>query len=118
MVYDITEDYIKLIFTEEVANDEFKDNYIQDLIPNREEFILKAPVEIGTKWYDNIGGHFEIIKTNAIIETPAGNFDTVVVRYKNGDFTVKEYYAENIGLVKIVVNNYGEYQLIQVNPKK
>ncbi|WFA07695.1 hypothetical protein [Tissierella sp. Yu-01] len=117
MVYDITEDYIKLIYTEEVAKDEFKDNYIQGVIPNRDDFILKVPIEVGTKWYDNIGGYFEIIKTNAMVETPTGTFETVVVRYKNDDFTVKEYYAENIGLVKIVLNNYGEYQLIQLIPR-
>jgi len=115
MVYDISADYIKLIYTEEVANNEFKEDYIESLIPNRMDIVLKAPIEIGTNWEDNDGGIYEIIKINAIVDTPAGTFETVVVRYTNDDFTVKEYYAKNIGLVKIIFNNYGVYELIQIS---
>ena len=115
MVYEIREDYIKLAFTEEVGKNEFKEDYIKELNPNRNDFIIKAPIEIGTKWYDNIGGHYEIIKTDAMVETSLGKFETVVVRYRNDEFTVKEYYAKGIGLVKIVVNNFSGYQLEEIN---
>jgi len=115
MVYDISADYIKLIYTEEVANKEFKEDYIEDLIPNRMDIILKAPIEIGTNWRDDDGGIYEIIKINALADTPAGTFETLVVRYTNDDFTVKEYYAKDIGLVKIILNNYGVYELIQIS---
>jgi hypothetical protein len=116
MVYEIAENYIKLVFTEEVGNNDFKENYIQGLQPNREDYILKAPLAVGTKWYDDIGGVFEIIKTNAIVETSAGTFETLVVRYTNDDFTVKEYYSADVGLVKIILNNYAEFELVQINP--
>lgn len=115
MVYDISAEYIKLIYTEEVANKEFKEDYIDNLIPNRMDIILKAPIEMGTNWKDDDGGIYEIIKLNALVDTPAGTFETLVVRYTNDDFTVKEYYAKDIGLVKIILNNYGVYELMQIN---
>ncbi|MDD2447002.1 MAG: hypothetical protein PHY91_04875 [Tissierellia bacterium] len=115
MVYEVTENYIKLVFTEQSGKYGFKQNYIKDLKPNRDDFIIKAPIEIGTKWYDKSGGYYEIIKTDAIVETSIDKYETLVVRYKNDDFTVKEYYAKGIGLVKIVVNNFSGYQLEKIS---
>ena len=117
MIYDLSPEYIKLVFTKELDKEDIKDDYIDEFIPNREDFILKAPIVIGTKWYDETGGTFEIIKTNAIVELPAGKFETVVVRYKNDEFTVKEYYARNVGLVKIIINNYEVYELKEIKLK-
>jgi len=114
MIYSISADSIKLIYTKELGYDDFEDDYIEDLIPNRDDFILKSPIEIGTNWSDGDGGIYEIIKTNAVVETPAGTFEAIVVRYTNDEFTVKEYYAKDIGLIKIIVNNFGEYELIQI----
>lgn len=111
MIYDVSPEYIKLIFTKELDKEDLSDDYIDELIPNREDFILKAPIVIGTKWHDEAGGTFEIIKTNAIVDLPVGKFETVVVKYKNDEFTVKEYYARNVGLVKIIINNYEVYEL-------
>lgn len=115
MIYDLSPEYIKLIFTKEIDKDELNDDYIDELIPNREDFILKAPIVIGNKWYDETGGTYEIIKTDAIVDLPAGKFEAVVVKYKNDEFTVKEYYARNVGLVKIIINNYEVYELKKIS---
>ncbi|NLL81365.1 MAG: hypothetical protein GX231_03545 [Tissierellia bacterium] len=115
MIYEIKEDYIKLIFTEEVGENKFKEDYIKELNPNRNDFIIKAPIKVGTKWHDNLGGYYEIIKTDAIVKTSLDEFEAIVVRYKNDDFTVKEYYSKDLGLVKIVVNNFSAYQLEEIN---
>lgn len=114
LVYDVTGDSIRLVYTEEVGNNDFEEDYIKDLLPSRNDIIIKAPIEVGTKWIDDDGGEYEIIKTNAMVETNAGSFETIVVRYTNDDFSVKEFYAENIGLVKIVVNNFSEFTLEQM----
>lgn len=114
MVYDVSDDFVKLIYTKEVGTEEFKEDYIDELIPNREDIILMSPIEVGTNWSDGDGGIYEIIKTNAIVNIPAGTFETVIVKYTNKDFTVKEYYAMNVGLVKIVVNNFSVYELVQI----
>lgn len=111
MIYDTSPKFVKLVYTKELDRVDSKTDYIEGLVPNREDYILKAPIEIGTNWSDETGGIFEIIKTNAIVDIPAGKFETVVVKYTNGEFTVKEFYARNIGLVKIILNNYEVYEL-------
>ena len=112
MVYDIGPDSIRLVFTRELDDKTFEVDYGQGLLPNRDDIILMSPVQEGTHWSDNDGGIYEIIKKNAVVKTPAGTFKTVVVKYANGDFTVKEYYAKDIGLVKIVVNNFDAFELV------
>lgn len=112
MVYDIGPDSIRLVFTRELDDKSFEVDYSQALIPNRDDIILMYPVQEGTKWSDNDGGIYEIIKKNALVKTPVGTFKTVVVKYANDDFKVKEYYAKDIGLVKIVVNNFDAFELV------
>ncbi len=115
MVYEISHEAIKLIYTKEISDNDLGKNFIEGIIPNREDIIIKSPLEVGSQWLDDDGGKYEIFKTNLPIETNLGKFDTIVVKYTNNDFTVKEYYAKDIGLVKIVVNNYGVYELVEIN---
>lgn len=115
MVYDVSENDIRLVYTKEVGNNEYEDDYINGLIPNRDDIVIKAPIAVGTRWVDDDEGIYEIIKTDAVVQTPAGEFDAIIVKYTNDDFTVKEYYAEGIGLIKIVVNNYGVYEVQQIS---
>lgn len=114
MVYDISESDVKLIYTKEVGNNQYQDDYINGLVPNRDDIVIKAPIVVGTKWTDDDEGIYEIIKTDAVVQTPAGDFNAIIVKYTNDDFTVKEYYAEGVGLIKIVVNNYGVYEVQQI----
>lgn len=115
MVYEVSSEQIRLIYTEEVGNEDFKEDYISDINPNRDDSILISPIETGTSWNDHEGGTYRIVKTDEIVDTPAGEFETVVVKYENSGFNVKEYYAKEIGLVRIIVNNYGVYELEEIN---
>ncbi|MBA1334564.1 MAG: hypothetical protein HPY66_2413 [Firmicutes bacterium] len=75
------------------------DNYLNS-VPNSNVAILKAPLEVGTKW-EEPNGTREIIDTNAAVSTPAGNFDQCIkVEIDNPNSTVYEYYKKDIGLVK------------------
>lgn len=111
MVYEIADEHIKLIFTEQVGTEGFKEDYIADLRPNRDDIIIKGPIEVGTIWYDDLGGYYEIIERNTMVKTSLGNFESLVVRYANEEFIIKEYYSKGLGLVKIEVNNFPGYQL-------
>ncbi len=113
MVYSIEDEAIRLVFTKELDNKTFGVDYTHDLVPNRDDIIIKAPVREGTKWRDDEGGTYEIIKKDAEVMTPAGAFEAIIIKYTNDDFTVKEYYAKNIGLVKIVINNYEAFELVK-----
>lgn len=112
MVYDLSDHMIRLVYTSEEK--EFKDDYISNFKANRNDIIIKSPLELGTYWTDNIGGVYEIIGTNSMVKTPAGEFETLLVEYENDGFRVREYYAKDIGLVKIVINNYLVSELVHI----
>lgn len=114
MVYDLGNESIRLIFTKLLDDNSYGEDYTKDLVANRDDIILKAPILEGTSWGDDDEGRYEIIKIGSIVETPAGSFETVIVKYTNNDFTVKEYYAKDIGLVKILVNNYDAFELVNI----
>ena len=116
MVYDISKEMIKLVYTCE--EDEFKDDYIVNLKENRDDIVIRTPLTIGTSWKDNIGGVYRIVEVDSIAITPAGRFETLVIEYKNDEFNVREYYAKDIGLVKIVINNYLINELIELELEK
>lgn len=115
-IYQVTDDSIKLIYTEEVSESDFKDNYLTSFAPNRDEVILQEPLEIGTKWSveDN---QYEITGTNVEITTPAGTFSTIEVTQVRDLFEVKSYYAKELGLVKRIIKDYGVDELISVEYK-
>lgn len=115
MVYEVSDENIKLVFTKEMVDTDSGKNFIEGLVPEKEDIIIQSPLEVGTQWFDGDGGKYEIIKTDAIVKIGLDTFETIVVKYTNRDFTVKEYYAKDIGLVKIIVNNYGVYELVQIN---
>lgn len=115
MVYEVSDENIKLVFTKEMVDTDSGRNFIEALVPEKEDIIIQSPLEVGTQWFDGDGGKYEIIKTDAIVKIGLDTFETIVVKYTNRDFTVKEYYAKDIGLVKIIVNNYGVYELVQIN---
>lgn len=112
MVYDLCHEMVRLVYTSE--EEDFKEDYISDIKENRDSIIIKAPIAIGTIWEDSIGGKYRIIDMKSMIKTPAGEFETVVIEYNNEDFNVREYYAKEIGLVKIVINNYLVNELVDI----
>lgn len=67
---------------------------------NDELIVLKAPLEVGTKW-ENSTGMREIVDVNASVETPAGRFEKcIVVKITSPDSTLYEYFHEGVGMVK------------------
>lgn len=114
MVYSVDDEYIRLIYTKELKDNRVGGDFIQDLVTNRNDIILMSPIEEGSSWADDDGGRYEIIKKDAMVKTPAGTFQAVLVKYTNDEFTVKEYYAKDIGLIKIVVNNFEVFDLVNI----
>lgn len=113
MVYDISKDMIRLVYSQEEDHG-FKDDYISNIKENRDNIIIKTPLTIGTSWRDGIGGVYRIVEMDSIVKSPAGEFKTMVIEYKNDEFSVREYYAKDIGLVKIIINNYLVNELVNL----
>ncbi|WP_105620075.1 hypothetical protein [Vallitalea okinawensis] len=113
-IYEISENDISLIYSQEVGNGKFEENYIDTIKPNKSKIILKAPLKVGTKWTDDTGGKFEITGINVKVKTPVGIFYAIEVSFTRDDFEVKRYYVKGVGLVKSIIKEYGEDELIEI----
>ncbi len=61
---------------------------------------MQSPLIVGTKWEDPHGVR-EIVDTNAIVNTPVGDFkDCLKVKITSENSTVYEYFAKGVGMVK------------------
>lgn len=115
MVYDLTDTMIRLVYT--YQGDEISDDYISNLEENRDDIIIKGPLKVGNSWDDNSGGVYEITEMDIIVRTPADGFEALLVEYNNDQLNIKEYYAKEIGLIKIVINNYIINELVGIEFK-
>lgn len=116
MIYQVTDQYIKLIYTEEVSGEGFKENYLESFNPNRDQIILSEPLEVGFKWIVD-DSQYEITAKDVEVTTPAGTFSTIEVTQSRDEFEVKSYYAKELGLVKRIIEGYGVDELISVEYK-
>lgn len=113
LVYEISKESIKLIYSQEIHDIKFGENYIENTESNRKDIIIKAPIKKGTKWTDE-KGKYEITGVDVEITTPAGDFNnTVEVTFTRNDFEVKRYYAKDIGLVKSIIDGLVD-ELIEI----
>jgi hypothetical protein len=115
LIYQVSDNDIRLIFGSEVPDGKFKENYIGTVQPNDDKIILKAPLEVGTKWNDkdDSDSKYEITGINVEVKTPAGTFTAVEVTFLRGDIQTKSYYVKDLGLVKTsTIGN--ESELIKV----
>ncbi|MCY6371492.1 hypothetical protein [Clostridium ganghwense] len=111
-VYEIKENEIRAVYG--IGETEiFEESYLNKE-PNSNELILKGPIKKGTKWSYNENEFCEITGIDVEVKTPAGNYNTIEITYKNGDYESKQYYAKGIGLVKIATEMYPS-ELIEVD---
>ena len=111
-IYQVSDNDIRLIYSHEVSDGKFQENYIGTVQPNSDKIILKAPLEVGTKWTDDADGKYEITGINVGVKTPAGRFVAVEVTFLRGDFKTKSYYVKGLGLVKS--SGYSEDVLVKI----
>jgi len=80
----------------------YDDKNILDEKENMNNIMIKAPIEIGTKW-ESQGDQCEITDINATVTVPAGTFENCIViketYNETGAFT-NYYYCKGVGLVK------------------
>lgn len=113
-IYQISDKEIRLIFSNEVPDGKFKDNYIGTVEPNSKDIILKTPLEIGTKWTDASEIKHEITGINVPVQTPAGSFSAIEVTLLKDEFKSKVYYVKELGLVKRIIEGYSKDELIKI----
>lgn len=96
-VFKISPDAVTRIFFMGEAYGE--DNFI-NTEPKENIIILKAPLQVGTKW-EEPNGTREIVDMNAKVDTPAGSFEEcIIVKISSKDSTLYEFYKKGVGMVK------------------
>lgn len=80
--------------------EEYDGNNLLEEEANDDLVLVKAPLEAGTKW-ETSNGTREIVETDAVVDTPAGEFKGCVkIEIATEHSVMYEYYKEGVGLVK------------------
>ncbi|PKM89813.1 MAG: hypothetical protein CVU87_04165 [Firmicutes bacterium HGW-Firmicutes-12] len=78
----------------------FSREVVFTLESNENLIVLKAPLEVGTKWEHSTETR-EIVDVNTTVDTPAGKFENcVVVKIIFPNSTLFEYFKDGVGMVK------------------
>ncbi|MEL7568091.1 MAG: hypothetical protein AAGU27_24890 [Dehalobacterium sp.] len=97
VVFDVTDEAITRVFFQGESYE--NDNFL-NAEPNDNLVILKAPLQVGTKWETDDSSR-EIVDLNASLDTPAGNFEKVLkMKITFPDSTMFEYYKDGVGMIK------------------
>lgn len=97
VVYVLSEEAATIIFEKEVNEQEI--SYI-NTAPNTNRIVLKGPIKVGTTWEQEAGRQSTITGVGVEVLTPAGRYNTVEVTTTIENRISKDYYAQDIGLVK------------------
>lgn len=96
-VFKITPEAVTRIFFLGEAYGEA--NYL-NTSSNESIIILKAPLQVGTKWTEPNGTR-EIVDLNATVSTPLGAYTQCIkVKISNEHSTLYEYFKKDVGMVK------------------
>ena len=96
-VFKRTDSEVVVIFFQGEAYGE--SNFLEQK-PNENLIVLKAPLEVGTKW-ENRTGIREIVDVNTTVDSPAGKYEKcIVVKISSPDSTLFEYFKDGVGMVK------------------
>ena len=104
-VYEYTKDGIKNIFTKNVCR--YRENFLNETA-NKDEYLIKNPIRVGTTWTLSDGSKRSITSVNATVSTDLKEFTGAleVTTIKDSNKT-QDYYVKDIGLVKSVYKIYG-----------
>lgn len=110
--------FVKVI---EYKNGELKEIYaegefyhIENMLnanTNKNNILLKEPIEVGNSWSNEDGTIKEIVSLNEIIETPLGFYEALLVttKFPTGE-SLNEYYVKDYGLVASIYR-YGDIEV-------
>ncbi len=74
---------------------------------NTNEVLLQGPIQVGTSWQLANGNTRKITAVDKSITTPKGTYKTIEVTTQGPNYQNIYYYAQNVGLVKILSKGEG-----------
>ncbi|MBP1926613.1 hypothetical protein J2Z76_002482 [Sedimentibacter acidaminivorans] len=69
---------------------------------NNGEILLKEPIKVGTSWNNDENTKISITNIDVDTTIPLGTFKALEVTTEGKDYTIIDYYAKDIGLIKTV----------------
>jgi len=98
--------------------EQYQRKNLLDATPNDNTMLISTPLSKGTIWYSPEGTR-TITSTTATVTTPAGRFKNCLAVRLNGDgYTITEYYAPRVGMVKRVYRPTNGDDIISSTLKK
>lgn len=97
-VYEVTNEYVKKIYSESEVYDIV--DYTRQI--NRDEIILKSPIQVGTTWTTDSNTQRSITAIDERISTPYCDFCAIEVRTMGEYSTMLDYYVVGVGHVMSV----------------
>lgn len=94
-------------FKEVYRNSEIYYHYDFTSSTNEDTVLIKDPIKTGNSWTLKDGSKRTITSTSAKITTPSGTYNAIEITTTSQGSVTKEYYAENIGLIKRIVTPRG-----------
>lgn len=81
---------------------------------DKDEVLIKEPIEPGTSWQLKDGTTRSITAIDKEVAVPAGTYTTLEVTTVGSDFTMRDYYKKGIGLIKseFVTNDDSDYSVV------
>lgn len=106
-VLEYSDDKVTLVYSD------LNDYFFRDFTgkePNYEAVILQKPFKLGSKWEPESGAQAEITGMDVDVTVPFGSFKAmeVTTKYEASGYELKEYYVNEIGLVKSIQQKEGE----------
>lgn len=102
-VIKVEKDKVTLTYSQ--AETYYRENSLKKT--NTSEVLLQGPVKVGTSWQLANGNTRKITAIDKQITTPKGTYKTVEVTTQGPNYQNVYYYAQNVGLIKILSKGEG-----------
>ncbi|MHC1685093.1 MAG: GerMN domain-containing protein [Clostridiaceae bacterium] len=103
-VYENTNDGVKIIFTKNECY--YRESFLNDTA-NKDEYLIKNPIKVGTTWTLPDGSKRSITSVNTTVSTDLKEYTRALeITTTNDSSKTQDYYVKDIGLVKSVYKSY------------
>lgn len=92
----------KLTVVNMISECYYRENLLETEDVENKEILLMEPLIQGTEWTIGDGSKRYISAVDVMIHTPSGEYKTLEVTTKGDNYTAKDYYAPQVGLVKSI----------------
>ena len=113
-VVNVLEERKEGVFTVYRSPEFYAKKNVLSMNSSKEEVYLKNPIKVGTNWKTYDGVTKTITAVDMDLNTKAGTFKVVEVTSQTKEYTFKEYFAKDLGLIKTLFTTNGAEFLTEI----